>query len=68
MGYSPLLVVDRLGDNVETVMKTYNHLYPTKKNELIQKLDNLTSDVKMMSTTPPRKEKTLILSRVFSIN
>ena len=56
MGYSPLLVADRLGDNVETVMKIYSHLYPTKKNELIQKLDNLTSDVKMMSTTPQEKK------------
>ncbi len=37
-------------------MKIYSHLYPTKKNELIQKLDNLTSDVKMMSTTPQEKK------------
>lgn len=56
MGYSPLLVADRLGDNVETVMKIYSHLYPTKNNELVQKLDNLTSDVKMMSTIPQEKK------------
>ncbi len=56
MGYSPLLVADRLGDNVETVMKIYSHLCPTKNNELVQKLDNLISDVKMMSTIPQEKK------------
>lgn len=56
MGYSPLLVADRLGDNVETVMKIYSHLYPTKKSELVQKLDNLTSDVKMMSMVSQEKK------------
>lgn len=49
LGYSPLLVADRIGDNVETVLKVYSHLYPTKKNELVEKLDKLNNDVKMMS-------------------
>ena len=51
LGYSPLLVADRIGDNVETVLKVYSHLYPTKKNELVKKLDEINNDVKLMSNT-----------------
>lgn len=42
LDYSPVLVADRIGDNVETVLKVYSHLYPTSKSELVKKLDNLT--------------------------
>lgn len=41
LGYSPLLVADRLGDNVETTLKVYSHLYPNKQSELVKKLDTL---------------------------
>lgn len=30
LGYSPLLIADRLGDNVDTTLKVYSHLYPNK--------------------------------------
>lgn len=43
LDYSPVLVADRIGDNVETVLKVYSHLYPTSKSELVKKLDNLTN-------------------------
>ncbi len=46
MGFSPLLIADRLGhEKVETTLETYSHLYPTKQNEVAQKLDTLTSVV-----------------------
>lgn len=43
LGYSPLLVADRLGDSVETTLKVYSHLYPNKQSELVNKLDLLNS-------------------------
>lgn len=39
--YSPLLIADRLGDNVDTTLKVYSHLYPNKQSELVKKLDTL---------------------------
>ncbi|MCI9094044.1 MAG: site-specific integrase [Coprobacillus sp.] len=51
LGYSPLLIADRLGDNVETTLKVYSHLYPSKQSELVQKLDTLNNDVNLMSNT-----------------
>lgn len=41
LGYSPLLIADRLGDNVDTTLKVYSHLYPNKQSELVKKLDTL---------------------------
>ena len=40
MGYSPLLIAERLGhERVQTTMETYSHLYPNKQGEVAQKLD-----------------------------
>ncbi len=44
MGFSPLLIADRLGhEKVQTTMDTYSHLYPTKQIEVANKLDLLMS-------------------------
>lgn len=41
LGYSPLLIADRLGDNVDTTLRVYSHLYPNKQSELVNKLDEI---------------------------
>ena len=42
MGFSPLLIADRLGhEHVETTMEIYSHLYPNKQSEVANKLDEL---------------------------
>ena len=39
LGYSPLLIADRLGhENIETTLQTYSHLYPNKESALIADL------------------------------
>ena len=42
MGYSPLLIAERLGhENIETTLGTYSHLYPNKQSELATKLETM---------------------------
>lgn len=42
LGFSPLLIADRLGHkSVETTLKTYSHLYPSKQGEVLQKLEEI---------------------------
>lgn len=42
MGFSPLLVSERLGhDNIETTLQTYSHLYPNKHSAVAEKLEAL---------------------------
>jgi integrase len=42
MGFSPLLIADRLGhENVETTLNTYSHLWPHKQEEIADKLQTL---------------------------
>ncbi|MFU0833378.1 MAG: Integrase [Oscillospiraceae bacterium] len=52
MGFSPLLIADRLGhENVETTLNTYSHLWPHKQEEIASKLqafEELPSDSKMI--------------------
>lgn len=46
MGFSPLLIADRLGhEKVQTTMDTYSHLYPSKQAEVATKLDILMGTV-----------------------
>ncbi len=46
MGFSPLLIADRLGhEKVQTTMDTYSHLYPSKQIEVANKLDVLMGTV-----------------------
>ena len=42
LGCSPLLIAERLGhEKVETTLNTYSHLYPSKQEEIVSKMDNL---------------------------
>ncbi len=39
MGFSPLLIKERLGhENIETTLQTYSHLYPSRTDEMVEKL------------------------------
>lgn len=41
LGFSPLAIADRLGhDKVETTLNTYSHLFPHKRDEIAEKLQN----------------------------
>lgn len=41
LGFSPLLIADRLGhEKVETTLNTYSHLFPHKRDEVAEKLQN----------------------------
>lgn len=45
MGFSPLLVAERLGhEHVQTTMDTYSHLYSNKQKEVAQRLDTLMAE------------------------
>jgi len=42
MGFSPLLIADRLGhEKVETTLNTYSHLWPHKQEEVVSRLQSL---------------------------
>lgn len=41
LGFSPLAIADRLGhEKVETTLNTYSHLFPHKRDEIADKLQN----------------------------
>lgn len=40
MGFTPLAIADRLGhERIETTLNTYSHLYPNKREQMANKLD-----------------------------
>lgn len=42
MGINPLLISKRLGhERVETTLNTYSHLYPSRADELAEKLNKI---------------------------
>lgn len=41
MGFSPHLIAERIGDTVQMVNNTYGHLYPTRHQEVADKLNEL---------------------------
>ena len=42
MVFSPLLIKERLGhEDIKTTLQTYSHLYPSKQEELIDKLNDI---------------------------
>ena len=51
MGFSPLLIKERLGhEDIKTTLQTYSHLYPSKQEELIDKLNDIRNNsIKMVS-------------------
>lgn len=48
LGYSALMIAERIGDTVETTLKTYSHLYPDKQIQLVNKLDELNNSTKLV--------------------
>lgn len=41
LGFSPLAIADRLGhEKIETTLNTYSHLFPHKRDEVAEKLQN----------------------------
>ena len=53
MGFSPLLIKERLGhEDIKTTLQTYSHLYPSKQEELIDKLNDIRNNsIKIVSKT-----------------
>ena len=51
MGFSPLLIKERLGhEDIKTTLQTYSHLYPSKQEELINKLNDIRNNsIKIVS-------------------
>ena len=43
LGFTPHLIAERIGDTVQMVNNTYGHLYPTKHQEVADKLNSLLS-------------------------
>ena len=43
LGFSPMLIAERIGDTVQMVNNTYGHLYPNKHEEVAAKLQQLVS-------------------------
>lgn len=41
MGFSPHLIAERIGDTVQMVNNTYGHLYPTKHQEVADRLNQI---------------------------
>ena len=45
MGFSPLVIADRLGhEKITTTLQIYSHLYPNKQAEVAVKLDTVDSN------------------------
>ena len=62
LGYSALMIANRIGDTVETTLKTYSHLYPDKQVQLVNKLEEMNNS----TTDITAKEKPLIKSRAMA--
>ena len=43
MGFTPLLIAERIGDTVDMVNNIYGHLYPNRHSEVADKLQQLVS-------------------------
>ena len=67
LGYSALMIANRIGDTVETTLKTYSHLYPDKQVQLVNKLEKMNNSTILVPQISPQK-KAFIKSMVFSIN
>lgn len=57
LGYSALMIAERIGYTVETTLKTYSHLYPDKQIHLVNKLDELNNSTKLAPKTPQETKK-----------
>ena len=51
------MIAERIGDTVETTLKTYSHLYPDKQIHLVNKLDELNNSTELVPETPQEIKK-----------
>ena len=51
------MIADRIGDTVETTLKTYSHLYPDKQSQLVNQLDEINNSTKLVPEHPIEKKK-----------
>lgn len=57
LGYSVLMIANRIGDTVETTLKTYSHLYPDKQIQFVNKLDEMNNSTILVPMIPREKKK-----------
>ena len=51
------MIADRIGDTVETTLKTYSHLYPDKQSQLVNQLDKINNSTKLVPEHHIEKKK-----------
>lgn len=56
LGYSALMIVNRIGDTVETTLKTYSHLYPDKQVQLVNKLEKMNNSTILVPQMSPQNK------------
>ena len=56
LGYSALMIANRIGDTVETTLKTYSHLYPDKQVQLVNKLEKMNNSTILVPQMSPQKK------------
>lgn len=57
LGYSALMIANRIGDTVETTLKTYSHLYPDKQVQLVNKLEEMNNSTILVPQMSSQKKK-----------
>ena len=62
MGDSVLMIADRIGDTVETTLKTYSHLYSDKQVQLFNKLEEMNNSTIFIAINNQHK-----VNRLFNV-
>lgn len=62
MGDSVLMIADRIGDTVETTLKTYSHLYSDKQVQLFNKLEEMSNSTILVPINNQHK-----VNRLFNV-
>lgn len=62
MGDSVLMIADRIGDTVETTLKTYSHLYSDKQVQLFNKLEEMNNSTILVPINNQHK-----VNRLFNV-
>lgn len=57
LGYSALMIANRIGDTVETTLKTYSHFYPDKQVQLVNKLEEMNNSTILVPQISSQKKK-----------
>ena len=62
MGDSVLMIADRIGDTIETTLKTYSHLYSDKQVQLFNKLEEMNNSTILVPINNQHK-----VNRLFNV-